>query len=189
MVAELAEFSGYREIAFLDDAPTCSNLPFPCLGKCCEAVHYISDYDFIVAIGKSAIRRQIQQQIASAGGNLVTLVHPQAVVASTAVIGRGCVIMVGGIVNLGARLGDGVIINTAATVDHDCEVGDFVHVAVGAHLCGTVKIGSDTWVGAGATVINNIAICGGCMIGAGAVVVRNIESSGTYVGIPAKPIR
>ena len=189
VVADLAKLNGYADIAFLDDAANWNNDLFPRLGKCSEAFHYISDSDFIVAIGNAAIRRNLQRQIEAAGGNILTLIHPRAVVASTVVIGRGSVVMAGGIINPGARIGDGVIINTAATVDHDCQVGDFAHISVGAHLCGTVKVGTGSWIGAGATVINNIAICGGCMIGAGAVVVRNIEQTGTYVGIPAKRVR
>ena len=186
VVADIARLNGYEDIGFLDDSTDCGNLPFPRLGKCGEAVRYVSDGDFIVAIGNAAVRRTFQERIAAAGGNLVTLVHPRAVVASSAVIGRGSVVMAGAVINPDARIGKGVIINTAGTVDHDCEVGDFAHVSVGAHLCGTVTVGPETWIGAGATVINNISICGSCMIGAGAVVVKDIGQAGTYVGVPAE---
>lgn len=186
VVADIARLNGYENIGFLDDSADCGALPFPRLGKCGDAVRYVADSDFIVAIGNAAVRRKFQELIVSAGGNPVTLIHPRAVAASSAVIGRGSVVMAGAVVNPDARIGEGVIVNTAGTVDHDCEVGDFVHVSVGAHLCGTVKVGPGTWIGAGATVINNISICGNCVIGAGAVVVKNIERAGTYVGVPAK---
>lgn len=189
VVADIARLNGYEDIGFLDDSADCGPLPFPRLGKCEDAVRYVADSDFIVAIGNAAVRRNFQERIAAAGGNPVTLIHPRAVVASSAVIGRGSVVMAGAVINPDARIGGGVIVNTAGTVDHDCEVGDFVHVSVGAHLCGTVKVGSGTWIGAGATVINNISICGNCMIGAGAVVVRDIRQPGTYVGIPARLLR
>lgn len=189
VVADLAELNGYADIAFLDDAAEWKNDRFPRLGKSSDAFGHITDSDFIVAIGNAAVRRKFQLQIEAAGGNVVTLIHPKAVVARGVEIGRGSVVMAGGIINPGAKLGNGVIINTAGTVDHDCEVGDFVHVSVGAHLCGTVKIGAESWIGAGATVINNISICGGCMLGAGAVAVKHIEMPGIYVGIPAKRIR
>ena len=149
VVADAARLNGYAEIAFLDDLPS-GNFPAPRLGSCGDFVKYLDGSEFIVAIGNSAVRRRIQEQIVSSGGRMAVLLHPRATVASDAVIGRGCVVAAGGIVNPGARIGDGVIINTAATVDHDCEVGDFVHVAVGAHLCGTVKIGPETWSAAAA---------------------------------------
>lgn len=187
VVADIAALAGYDRIAFLDDS-LCGDMPAPRLGPCEDFEKYLAGCEFIVAIGNSAVRRKFQERIVSADGRMASLVHPRAVIASGAVLGRGCVAAAGAVVNPGAKIGDGVIINTAATVDHDCEVGDFVHVAVGAHLCGTVRIGSDTWIGAGATVINNISICGGCLIGAGAVVVKNIETSGTYIGMPAKKL-
>ena len=184
VVADIGKCLGYGEIAFLDDAPE-GNFPFPRLGNCGEIGKYVPGSDFVVAIGNAAVRRKLQLRVRELGGKVVTLIHPRAVVASSAVIGCGTVVMAGGIVNPGARIGEGVIINTAGTVDHDCEIGDFVHVSVGAHLCGTVRVGPDTWIGAGATVINNIAICGSCMIGAGAVVVKDIVRAGTYIGVPA----
>ncbi len=44
-------------------------------------------------------------------------------------------------------------------------------------------------MGAGTTVINNISVNSDCIVGAGATVIRDIDTSGTYVGIPAKKIK
>ena len=103
VVADIAHLNGYENIGFLDDSVDCGALPFPRLGRCSDANSYISDSDFIVAIGNSALRRNFQRQIASAGGNLITLIHPRAVVASTAVIGRGSVVMAGAVINPNAQ--------------------------------------------------------------------------------------
>ena len=186
VAADIAQLVGFKDIGFLDDSADCPDHPCRRVGKCDDALRYVSDCDFFVAIGNPTLRQKFQLRIAAAGGNLVTLIHPRAVVASTAVLGCGCVVMAGGIINPWAEIGDGVIINTAGTVDHDCTVGDFAHVSVGAHLCGTVKVGEKSWIGAGATVINNISICGDCMIGAGAVVISDIDSPGSYAGVPAR---
>ena len=93
------------------------------------------------------------------------------------------------VVNSSAKIGKGTIINTCASVDHDCEIGDFVHIACGAHIAGTVVVGNGTWVGIGASVSNNLSICGEVKIGAGAVVVKDITEQGTYVGVPARKIK
>jgi sugar O-acyltransferase (sialic acid O-acetyltransferase NeuD family) len=142
------------------------------------------DADIIVGIGNSSIRRQIQETLDEK--NIVTLVHPDAVVADDVIIGKGSVVMAGAVINPGVEIGKGCIVNTCASIDHDCKVGDFVHVSVGSHLCGTVTVADETWIGAGATVSNNVSICQECMLGAGAVVVKNIEKKGTYVGVPAR---
>lgn len=185
VVADIAKKIGYEEIMFLDDNENLRSCGgYPVIGISDLAMH--SSTDTIVAIGNAEIRQCVQEKIVRNQGNIVTLIHPNAVIAEDVKIGLGTVIMAGAVVNSGARIGKGCIINTCSSVDHDCQLGDYVHVSVGAHVAGTVKIGSKTWVGAGATVSNNIVICNDCVIGAGAVVVKNISDAGTYVGVPAK---
>lgn len=186
VVADIASKNGYSEIVFLDDDESIHECGgYPVIGKSTEAGTI--DADVIIGIGNARVRKQIQESIQNE--KLVTLIHPDAVVAEDVVIGKGTAVMAGAVINPGVRIGKGCIINTCSSVDHDCEVGDYVHIAVGSHLCGTVSVGSGTWIGAGATVSNNISICTDCMIGAGAVILKNIDSAGTYMGVPARRIR
>ena len=183
VVADIARRNGYKEIVFLDDNDSIHECGgYPVIGKSTEAGTI--DADVIIGIGNAGVRKQIQESLPDE--KLVTLIHPDAVVAEDVVIGKGTVVMAGAVINPGVRIGKGCIINTCSSVDHDCEVGDYVHIAVGSHLCGTVSVGSGTWIGAGATVSNNTSICTDCMIGAGAVIVNDIRESGTYVGVPAR---
>lgn len=185
VVADIARKVGYKEIVFLDDNEgiyECGD--YPVIGKSTEAG--MIDADVIVGIGNANVRRRIQESIPAS--QLVTLIHPDAVVAEDVVIGVGTVVIAGVVINSGTRIGNGCIINTCSSVDHDCQVGDYVHIAVGSHLCGSVSVGNETWIGAGAIVSNNVSICPNCMIGAGAVVINDILEIGTYVGIPAKRV-
>lgn len=183
VIADIAKKDGYEEIVFLDDNEDIRECGgYPVVGKSSEVLNI--DANVIVGIGNAKIRKQIQESIPSE--KLTTLIHPNAVVAESVLLGAGTVVMAGAVINPGVVIGKGCIINTCASVDHDCKVGDYVHIAVGSHLCGTVSVGNDTWIGAGATVINNISICSECMIGAGTVVVHDILANGTYIGIPAK---
>lgn len=185
VVADIARRNGYKEIAFLDDDESIHECgDYLVIGKSFEAGTI--DADVIIGIGNAGVRKQIQEFIPDE--KMVTLIHPDAVVAEDVVIGKGTVVMAGAVINPGVRIGKGCIINTCSSVDHDCVVGDYVHIAVGSHLCGTVFVGDGTWIGAGATVSNNVSICSNCMIGAGAVVVNSIQKSGTYVGVPARRI-
>lgn len=185
VVADIARRNGYKEIVFLDDNDSIHECGgYPVIGKSSEAGTI--DADVIIGIGNAGVRKQIQESIPDE--KLVTLIHPDAVIAEDVVIGAGTVVMAGTVINSGAKIGKGCIINTCASVDHDCEVGNYVHIAVGSHLCGTVFVGNGTWIGAGATVSNNISICSDCMIGAGAVVTKNIVEYGTYVGVPIRRI-
>ena len=185
VVADIARRNGYKEIVFLDDDDNIHECGgYPVIGKSFEAGTI--DADVIIGIGNAGVRKQMQESITDE--KLVTLIHPDAVIAEDVVMGAGTVVMAGAVINPGTHIGKGCIINTCSSVDHDCTVGDFVHVAVGSHLCGTVNVGAGTWIGAGATVSNNVFICPDCMIGAGAVVIKEIKESGTYVGVPAKRV-
>lgn len=186
VVADIAEINGYLNIMFLDDNPevkVCGN--YPVVGGCKEAIKY-KEADFVVAIGNNNIRRKIQTELVEAGLNIVSVIHPDAVVAKSVCVGAGTVITAGTVINPDAKIGQGCIINTCSSVDHDCNVGDFVHISVGAHIAGTVEIGDNTWICAGVTVSNNVNITSGCMIGAGAVVINDLTESATYIGVPAK---
>lgn len=185
VVADIAIKNGYNEIFFLDDNESiCKCGHYPVIGKSSEIGKW--DVDIIVGIGSSSVRKRIQETIDE--GKMVTLIHPDAVVAEDVTIGAGTVIMAGTVINPGTRIGKGCILNTCSSVDHDCKVNDYVHIAVGSHLCGTVSVGDETWIGAGATISNNVSICPNCMIGAGTVVINDIRESGTYVGNPARRI-
>ena len=186
VVAEIAQLSGkYTDIAFLDDKAPEASFPYPYIGNCGAFVDHLADSDFFIAIGNAAVRRRLQTEVEEAKGQIVTLIHPAAVISKDVTIGKGTVIMAGAIVNTGAKIGDGVILNTASSVDHDCIIEDYCHVSVGTHLCGTVHVSKGTWIAAGAIVINNISICSNCLIAAGAIVIHDIRISGVYKGIPA----
>lgn len=183
VIVDIALKNGYKEIVFLDDdieKNECAG--FPVVGKVREAD--LLKGDKIVAIGNPRIREQIQKSIT----NVVTLIHPEAVVGRRVIIGRGSVVMAGAVINSDTTIGEGCIINTASSVDHDCNIDDYAHISVGAHVAGCVNVGKRTWIGAGAIVSNNIDICGDCIIGAGAVAVKNVDKKGTYVGVPLREI-
>lgn len=190
VVADIAKKNGYDDIVFLDDNEIITEcLGFPVIGSTSSYVDYVNDCDFFVAIGDLKTRGRIYNNLIAAGGNVVTLIHPSAVIANSVTLGYGTVVMAGAVINPSVAIGNGCIINTCASVDHDCIIGDFVHISVGTHLAGTVVIRESTVIGIGASVSNNIEITSDCTIGAGAVVVDDIKEKGTYVGVPARKIK
>lgn len=189
VIADIAKLNGYDDICFLDDNANKKKCgEYLVLGTSKDICMY-QERDFIVGIGNSRIRKQIQENLVKQGMLVTRLIHPQAVVASNVKIGLGTVVMAGAIINTDSVIGDGCIINTSATVDHENIIEDYVHISVGAHLAGNVQVGKESWIGIGSCISNDIQVCEECMIGAGAVVIRNIEESGTYVGVPARKIK
>ena len=191
VVADLALLNGYDDIVFVDKNPVIDMLgEYPVADEDTDLDYYIEKkYDFVVGIGDANIRRKVQEKLEARGVNVVTLIHPAAVVAYDVEIGAGTVVMAGAVVNPGTTIGKGCIINTSSSVDHDNVIGDYCHISVGSHTAGTVTMGDNCWLGIGAIVSNNIDICSDVFMGAGTVVVKNLTTAGRYFGIPARRLK
>jgi sugar O-acyltransferase (sialic acid O-acetyltransferase NeuD family) len=141
------------------------------------------------AFGDNMARIGACERIRANGYELVSAVHPSAVVASDVAFGAGTVIAAGAVVGPAARIGEACIVNTAATVDHDCVLGEGVHLEPGAHLGGNVRVGVATTIGIGAVVGKRHNVGAHAHVGAGAVVVRDIADGVVAWGVPACVVR
>ena len=190
VVADIAiKMNKWKYIAFLDDDESIkTSMGLEVIGKTADALTYKDEADFFVAIGSNATREKIQEKLVEEGLNVVSLIHPSAVIGTDLEIGIGAAIMAGVVVNSSTRIGKGCIINTSSSLDHDNVIEDYVHISPGVNMAGTVKVGKGSWIGIGSIVSNNVNICSGCKVGAGAVVVKDITEPGTYVGVPVRKI-
>jgi sugar O-acyltransferase (sialic acid O-acetyltransferase NeuD family) len=146
---------------------------------------------FLVTVGQvgvSAKRRELFEAVRSKGLPLATVRAHTAVIAASAFVGEGSIVMHGAVVNADARIGLNCIVNTGAIVEHGAVVADHCHVAPGAILSGEVRIGEGSMIGTGAVVLQGVNVGPGVMVGAGAVVTRSITESGTWAGVPARRI-
>lgn len=176
VIADIAKANGYDEIVFLDDK---SDMKFsPNLEKA----------DIIIAIGDNKTRKMITARVKEAKFNIVSLVHPSAIISPGAVIESGVVVMPNAVINAKAVIKQGAIINTAAVIEHECEICEFAHISPNAALAGNVKVGALAHVGIGSCVIQSIKIGKNCIIGAGSVVVRDINDGIKAYGNPARAV-
>lgn len=192
VVADCAEQLGeYSQIVFLDDCfnENKENSEWTVIGSVKDFPQYIEQADFIVAFGNNRLRKRILMQLKKAKANIVSLIHPSAVVSPHTFIGKGVVVFANAVINIGAHVADGCIINTAATVDHDCELHLCVHISPGANIAGGVHIAQLSWVGIGSTVVEYITLADNTQVGAGAVVTQSTQANSLYLGVPAKRVR
>jgi sugar O-acyltransferase (sialic acid O-acetyltransferase NeuD family) len=162
--------------------------PWRIAGTLADLMSRPSDFDgVVVAIGDNEMRWQRQNELASRGALMVSIIHPSAVVSPHARLGEGTVILANAVLNPFAHVGRAVILNTGCSVDHDCELADAVHVSPGARLGGNVRVGTGTWIGIGAAIKHGVSIGARSRIGAGAAVINDVADGLTVVGVPAKP--
>ena len=189
VVAEIARLNGWKTIDFFDARWVQAKIGYlyPVIGTDDDLYKCATLYDGVfVGVGDNKTRSRISKYLFSSGVRCVSLVHPSAIISSSAKIGCGVVVMPNAVVNAEARIEDGVIINTAATVDHDCFIDAYAHLSPGVHLAGNVFVGEKSWIGIGSVVREGIKIGSDTIIGAGSVVISNIKENCTAFGVPAK---
>lgn len=182
VVLDAMEFSGFKNIALVDDNADIKQLSHY---KVEHSSHLQANDKVILSIGSNKIRKKLAEKLAV---SYFSVVHPKAVVAGSVELKNGIFIAAGAVINASTKIGAHAIINTSASIDHDCTIKDFVHVAPNATLCGGITVGEGTLIGAGATVLPNINIGKWATIAAGAVVTKDVPDDVTVVGNPAKQL-
>lgn len=173
-VAEAAELSGqFAVVGFLDDSLPAGEtvLGVPLLGPVASmADHRATADQTIVAIGNNTVREKLMHQLAEAGFEWATVVHPRAIVSPSAVLGKGSAAMAGAIVGTEARLGVGSIVNCGAVVDHHATVDDFGHLGVNASMAGGTVLGRGAWMQAGSALGYGVKVAAGITLAPGEAV-------------------
>lgn len=197
VVRPIIEEQGSRVVVVIDDTldllSPFSDVPIYCgmegllswLGK-----KNPSGIGFCVAIGNpyGRVRMKLHDSLSDTGFVPISVVHPSAIIASNARIGKGAQIMAGAIIQPEVTIGKQCIINTNASVDHECILEDGVEISPGATLCGAIRVEINAWVGAGAVVLPRLTIGADALVGAGAVVTKSVEPGVRVVGVPARPV-
>jgi sugar O-acyltransferase (sialic acid O-acetyltransferase NeuD family) len=189
VIADAAERAGWKSVTFFDDTwpEHTENGPWAVKGNTRSLLGRLSDFDgVVVGIGDNRVRAEKHNELAIAGANFVSIVHPAAIISPHASVGSGSVVFANAVVNACAALGMGVIINTGAVVEHDCVIGDFAHISPNAALAGGVTLGQRVWVGGCASVRQLTSVGQASTVGMGAVVIKNVEPGVTVVGNPAQ---
>ncbi len=144
--------------------------------------------NLILSIGDNTKRRDLYEKYE----NLVlpnNLIHKSAQIENYVKIGKANQIFGQVLINSFSQVGSNNIINTKALIEHESVIGNHNHISVGSIICGRVVIGDNCFLGAGSVVIDKVKICNDVIIGANSVVINNVETSGVYVGNPAKRIK
>ena len=111
-----------------------------------------------------------------------------AYIASSASIGRGCLLQRGVRVLPNVKVGDFCKLNSDVVLHHDVRIGDYCTIAPGARLLGKVLLADLVYIGSAATILPGISIGTGATIGAGAVVTRDVPKNTTVIGVPARVV-
>jgi len=141
-----------------------------------------------IAIGNAGARLAAAARLAALGFGFPPLVHPAAIVARSARVGEGSVVLPRAVLGAAASVGRFCIVNTGAILEHDVAVGDGAHCGPGSVLPGGVRVGARALIGAGAACRPYVTIGDGAVIGVGAAVTEDVAPGAVMVGVPARPL-
>jgi len=194
VVADAGRSAGYALAGFIDDSSFKDGQEFfgaPVLAweRLMEQRRLWTDAVIALGIGDNDARERCFGLVTSAGWELVTVVHQSAVIAPSARVGVGTVLMAGTAVNPDASVEPGTILNTGSIVEHDNRIGRFVHLSPNVALGGHVTVGDRTHIGLGAVVLPGVEVGSDVRVGAGAVVTRPVRDGLTVVGVPARELQ
>ncbi|HEY8024164.1 MAG TPA: NeuD/PglB/VioB family sugar acetyltransferase [Burkholderiaceae bacterium] len=186
VVADIAIATGIIEFCFVDpNARAGENfLGHPVLAAWNATLP--EGWQAFSAAGDNILRQDHCELIKSRSWPLASLLASSATIGAGAMIMEGCLVGQHAHVGPMASIGTGCIINTGAIVEHESSVGEFSHISVHSTVAGRSRVGRFAIIGAGATVIDGIEIGDSVIVGAGAVVHRSITAPGTYVGVPVR---
>jgi len=144
---------------------------------------------FHIGFGDMKYRKDVYEFFVNNGWEGITIIHPSAIIASDARIGKGVLIEAGCLITPNPIIGDNVMINTGSQVNHDNIIHNHVHIASGVVTSGSIEIGENTLIDDGVIITMNKKVGSNCIIGAGSVVTKDIPDGKVAYGVPCKIVR
>lgn len=144
---------------------------------------------YMFCFGNLAYKKTLADSYMKKGAAFLTFIHPTALIASTAKIGKGVLISHNASVGPFAVIGDFNIINSRATIAHDTILGSYNFISPQVALSGNTTLGNGNMMGVNSATIPGISIGNGNTIGAGSVLTKDISNGQLVVGVPGKPIK
>ncbi|TYB80256.1 acetyltransferase [Bizionia gelidisalsuginis] len=165
-------------------------LGVPIIG-CTEEVYKedISNLNFAVTMGENKLRCQIAEKLRLLGANTPNLIHPNAFISPSAVIGEGCFIHLNAKISTNCTLGNDCVIDFNSLVAHHARLDNGCYLSSLSMVGSYCKLGKRVLLGMNALVIPLKLILGDdCIVGAKANVTKSFPDNTVLIGNPAKPL-
>lgn len=171
---------GEDAIAFLDTTPGLEEAHgIPVVGTTHEhdIEEHMSDYDaFIIAFARNIkARMALYEKCAGFGMPFVNVIHPSVVIAESAELGVGNVIMAHSYIGSSVKIGDNNFMSSYTGIEHDCIVGSHCTFGPNVHFSGVVEVGDMVTFGMNIGVEPRLSIGSNSIIASGCMLTASVE--------------
>jgi sugar O-acyltransferase (sialic acid O-acetyltransferase NeuD family) len=141
---------------------------------------------FLLAIGDIEAKKRIIERMKARQGKFISLIHPTAIVKSSARIGEGVILCPFVLVSDHVVLGDFVMMNFYSSCGHDAKVGKYGIFSPYATVNGFVTMDDEVFLGTHATVTGYRRVGLGAKISANSVAMHDVPARAFVFGVPGK---
>ena len=143
----------------------------------------------ISSIGNNFIRADKYNLLKGKGFEMISIVHPQALIDTNVDYGDNVIIEMGTAIHTHSTIGNNVFLGGDALIGHHNKIGNHVLVGGNVSFGGSVIVEDYVSVGVGASIKPGVILGEGSIVGVGAAVIKDVDPGSTVVGVPAKPIK
>lgn len=147
------------------------------------------DDEFVCCIGNSAVRKSLTEKMEARGAEFVSIIHPSAVVADTAILGKSVIVYPFALISDNATVGDYSIVNMYSSVAHDSAVGEYCTISAHCDITGACTLGDSVFMGTTSNLVPGTKIGDNVFICAGSTVMGHVRSGRKVLGNPAKIVK
>ena len=144
---------------------------------------------FALAIGDMDARKRTVECLIAKGGQFVSLVHPQSLVAESATLGEGVVIYPFAVVSNEAAIGDYAKLNYYASAGHNAKIGKYCLLAPYATVNGFSALDESVYMSTHATVAPLVTVGTRSKVSANSAVMRDVAPDSLIHGVPGRVTR
>lgn len=150
----------------------------------------IKGKQFAVTMGDNKLRSEIATKIRSLGGKTPNLIHPSAVISTSASLGQGCFIHMETKISTQSKLGNDCVIDFNSLVAHHATLGDACYMSSLAMVGSYCTIGKRVLFGMNSLILPlRLSLGDDCIVGGKANVTKSFLENCLLVGNPARKIK
>lgn len=157
-------------------------------GKDAENILKEENTRILLAVKDPDKRQEMVEELSSKRADIISLVHPSAVVSPYAQIGNGSLVYAQATVHANSMVGAYSLVMSGVVISPDVVIGENVTIESNAVIGANVVIEDECVIGSGAVIQAGLTIGRESLVGAGAVVLTDVPENATVFGNPAKVV-